>query len=69
MNQAKVLSDRLAAATQFKHDHGTQFTWDVLADSMENTFHHSFGAWPTRYYILHKGKLAFKIEHTETREF
>jgi hypothetical protein len=30
-------------------------TMTLKADGMENDFHLKFGAWPTRYYILHEG--------------
>ena len=71
IQQARTLSDRVEAASRFKQETG--FTWDVLADGMDNGFHKTFGAWPTRYYVIYKGKLALKIElkdgvHTPNRK-
>eukprot|EP00040_Diaphanoeca_grandis_P027639 m.157785 g.157785 ORF g.157785 m.157785 type:complete len:99 (-) comp31066_c0_seq1:50-346(-) len=65
--QAQELSDRITAAEQFVND--TSFSWPIVCDSMENTFHHQFGAWPTRFYVLQDDKLAFKIELDATRMF
>ena len=48
IRQAKSLEARVSAAKLFKQDH-PEFSWDVVCDGMENAFHHSFGAWPTRY--------------------
>lgn len=63
IKQAQSLSDRVAAASKFQKETG--FTWPMLADGMDNSFHKTFGAWPTRYYVIHKGKLALKIEHKD----
>ena len=34
----------------------------VVCDGMENQFLATFGAWPTRYYIVQDGVLKFKIQ-------
>jgi len=60
INQATSFEDRAAAAKLLVADTG--FSWPVVCDGMENGFLSHFGAWPTRYYIVVDGVLAFKIQ-------
>jgi len=54
--QHKTLQDRVEAATKFYKENG--FALPLYLDTMENSFHTLFGAWPERYFIIDKGKLA-----------
>jgi len=65
IKQARKLDDRINAAKAFIRDQN--FSWPLVCDSMENTFHKSFGAWPTRFYVLQDNKLVFKIELNSDR--
>ena len=64
VDQPTTLPERLHNARQFKDDFDLQMP--MLVDSMENTFHHTYGSWPFRFYIIHDGKLALKAEPGET---
>lgn len=64
--QPKTAKHRAAAATDFIAKH--TFRWPVACDTMTDDFLAAFGAWPTRFFALHRGKLAFKIQpHTGGR--
>ncbi|UJR12545.1 hypothetical protein I4U23_016721 [Adineta vaga] len=39
-----------------------QFEMPMLVDTMNNTFHLTYGSWPFRFYIIHGGKLVLKAE-------
>lgn len=65
--QAKSMADRQAAAIRFKRE--TEFAWPTACDSMDNSFHRQFGAWPTRFYVLEDNALVFKIELDKNRMF
>jgi len=56
IDQHKTLEERKAAATKFREQNGFQLP--LYIDTMENSFHKLFGAWPERYYIIHLGKMA-----------
>lgn len=60
VDQPVTLEERLKNARQFKEDFDLQMP--MLADSMENLFHLTYGAWPFRFYVIHEGKLALKVE-------
>jgi len=56
LNQHKNLEERKSAAAKFIQQNS--FKLPLYLDTMENSFHSIFGAWPERYYILHQGKMA-----------
>ena len=62
LTQAKSATERADAAKQFVAAKADTFTWPVVCDGMENQFLTTFGAWPTRYYIVQDGVLKFKIQ-------
>ena len=41
-------------------EHGLR--WPIACDTMAAEFATSFGAWPTRFYVLRRDTLAFKIQ-------
>ncbi|CAF1577391.1 unnamed protein product [Rotaria sp. Silwood1] len=64
VDQPKTLEQRLENACQFKNKYN--FEMLMLVDSMDNTFHKTYGSWPFRFYIINNGKLIFKAEPGET---
>lgn len=65
VNQPKTLNERLDNARQLQKDFQCEIP--MLVDSMDNTFHTTYGAWPFRFYVIHENKLVFKAEpHKET---
>lgn len=60
VNQPTTLDQRLHNAREFKKNF--HFEMPMLVDSMENTFHHTYGTWPFRFYVIHQGKLVLKAE-------
>ncbi|CAF2120360.1 unnamed protein product [Rotaria magnacalcarata] len=64
VDQPKTLEQRLENARQFK----VKFNYEMpmVVDSMDNTFHRTYGSWPFRFYVIHDGKLVFKAEPGET---
>lgn len=64
VDQPTVLEQRLENARQFKNKFN--FEMPILVDSMDNTFHKTYGSWPFRFYVIHDGKLVFKVEPGET---
>lgn len=47
-NQAKTLQERFAAAQKL----GLSDKWELLLDSMDNSFSKAFSPWPFRYYLF-----------------
>ncbi|CAF2734081.1 unnamed protein product [Rotaria sp. Silwood2] len=60
VDQPKTLEERLENARQFKKRFN--FEMPMLVDSMNNTFHTTYGSWPFRFYVIHNGKLILKAE-------
>jgi hypothetical protein len=60
VDQPTTLSQRLENARQFQKNFNIQMP--MLVDSMENTFHTTYGSWPFRFYVIHHGKLVLKAE-------
>lgn len=60
VDQPTTIEQRLDNARQCQE----KFCFDIpmLVDSMENTFHLTYGAWPFRFYIIHQGQLIVKAE-------
>lgn len=65
--QPKTASERAAAATTFVEEH--EFRWPVVCDTMDDQFLTTFGAWPTRFFAVYEGKLAFKIQPNRDGRF
>jgi hypothetical protein len=64
VDQPTELEQRLENARQFKEKFN--FEMPMLVDSMDNTFHWTYGSWPFRFYVINNGKLVFKAEPGET---
>jgi hypothetical protein len=64
LDQPTKLEERLENARQFKKNYN--FEMPMLVDSMDNTFHTTYGSWPFRFYIINDGKLVLKAEPGET---
>ncbi|CAF1057994.1 unnamed protein product [Rotaria sordida] len=60
VDQPKTLVERLENAREFKKKFN--FEMPILVDSMDNTFHITYGSWPFRFYIINDGKLILKAE-------
>ena len=55
LNQHKSLEDRAAASRQ-----QMDVPWPVFLDGMDDKFLHTYGAWPTRFYIFDdRGKMVY----------
>ncbi|CAF0965811.1 unnamed protein product [Adineta steineri] len=64
VDQPTTLEQRLDNARQFNNKYN--FEMPMLVDSMNNTFHTTYGSWPFRFYVINNGKLVFKAEPGET---
>jgi hypothetical protein len=64
LDQPKTLDQRLENARQFKKNFN--FEMPMLVDSMDNSFHTTYGSWPFRFYVIYNGKLVLKAEPGET---
>jgi hypothetical protein len=64
VDQPTTLEERLNNARQFVKKFN--FEMPMLVDSMNNTFHTTYGSWPFRFYVINEGKLVFKAEPGET---
>lgn len=64
LDQPKTLEERLNNACLFQEKYNIEIP--MLVDSMENTFHSTYGSWPFRFYVINDGKLVFKAEPGET---
>ncbi|UJR21524.1 hypothetical protein I4U23_024609 [Adineta vaga] len=64
VNQPTTLEQRLQHAREFIKKYNFQVP--MLVDTMENTFHHTYGSWPFRFYIIYQGKLILKVEPNKT---
>jgi len=56
ISQHKTIKERVEAAKKFIKEN--DFKLPMYLDTMDNSFHNMFGAWPERYYIIQNGKLA-----------
>lgn len=64
VDQPTQLEQRLENARRFQEKFN--FEMPMLVDSMDNTFHKTYGSWPFRFYVIHDGKLVLKPEPGET---
>jgi len=55
-------AERAAAAAAFAAEYTDRFSWPMACDTMDGAFLSTFGAWPTRFFAVADGKVAFKIE-------
>ena len=53
----KTVGDRIETAARFVRETG--YPMPVLSDSLEDRFEGHYAAWPTRFYIIHEGRVAF----------
>ncbi len=60
VDQPTTLQQRLQNAQQFKKNFN--FQMPMLVDNMDNTFHHTYGSWPFRFFVIYDGKLILKAE-------
>ena len=63
VDQPTTLEQRLENARQCKATFN--FEMPMLVDTMDDTFHCTYGAWPFRFYVVFQGKLIFKAEPNE----
>ncbi|CAF3148047.1 unnamed protein product [Rotaria sp. Silwood2] len=60
VDQPTTLEQRLENALKCQKD--CKFEVPMLVDSMDNTFHLTYGSWPFRFYVIHNGELVLKAE-------
>lgn len=63
VDQPKTMEERLHNAREFRKNF--QLEVPLLVDGMENTFHHTYGSWPFRFFVLHQGELVLKAQPDE----
>lgn len=59
-DQPLMLEQRLENARRCKRN--LKFEMPMLVDGMDDTFHHTYGCWPFRFYAIYEGKLVLKAE-------
>ena len=62
-------AERAAAAAAFAAEYTDRFSWPMACDTMDGAFLSTFGAWPTRFFAVADGKVAFKIEPNALGKF
>lgn len=67
--QHRNVAERVAAASRFADEHQGQFSWPIACDTMDGDFLQAFGAWPTRFFVIADGKLAFKLQPSPEGRF
>ena len=60
VDQPTTLEQRIVNAQECQTH--CKFEIPMLIDTMDNTFHLTYGSWPFRFYVIHNGKLALKAE-------
>lgn len=65
-SQPKSINERCQLAKKFVDENEIKF--NVMVDSMDNSFENTFAAWPVRFYVIRNGELVFKAE-PDTKEF
>jgi len=60
--QPVSLAERCRVADEFRRVH--HHMPHIVVDSMDNCFHDTFAAWPTRFYIIRDGVMAFIAQPT-----
>jgi hypothetical protein len=60
VDQPTTLVQRLKNAQEFQKNFNFQMS--ILVDNMENNFHHTYGSWPFRFFVIHEGKLILKAQ-------
>lgn len=63
IDQPTTLAERLNNAREFRKNFN--FQMPMLVDNMENNFHHTYGSWPFRFFVIHDGKLILKAQPDE----
>lgn len=61
--QHKTLEDRMKAAKSFIEHF--DYKIPLVIDPITNAFNNAFAAWPERYFIIHKNKVAYISEPGE----
>lgn len=57
------MDERLQNAREFRQNFHLEIP--LLVDGMENTFHHTYGSWPFRFFVIHQGDLVLKAQPDE----
>lgn len=60
LNQHTTLEERLSAARMFLHSAALHPAVRVLVDPIHNPFNQTYESWPTRAWVILKGKVTFK---------
>jgi hypothetical protein len=60
VDQPTTLTQRLKNAQEFKKNFN--FEMPMLVDNMENNFHHTYGSWPFRFFVIYEDKLILKAQ-------
>jgi len=60
VDQPTTLEQRLKNAQEFQKNFN--FQMPMLVDNMNNSFHHTYGSWPFRFFVISDGKLILKAE-------
>lgn len=63
VDQPTTLAERLKNAQAFRKNFN--FEMPMLVDDMENNFHHTYGSWPFRFFVISNGKLILKAQPDE----
>jgi len=61
-NQPTNTEERLQLANMLVKT--KQVSVPVLVDSIDNSFENVYSCWPIRFYVLYRGKVAFKAQPT-----
>ena len=59
------IEDRIIAAKSLVEE--MEVKGELLIDSIENIFNTEYGAWPTMFYVVKDGRLAFKGEYEKDK--
>jgi len=59
-HQPTQIGDRCQLATEFQQNN--EYLLPMVVDTMTNEFDVTFGAWPTRFFIIQNNTLVFKAQ-------
>lgn len=59
VTQHKTLDDRIAAAKMLDE---YKYQGKTLIDPIDNRMQETYASWPTRYYLVNKGKIVYIVE-------
>lgn len=60
ISRHRTLAERRRAAQRFIHAFPLHPAFNVLLDTMDNSFNKTFASWPFRFWVVSDGKIALK---------